>query len=154
MEEVTRLELRHIACYLPYGLEGITKRGTVFRLGISSNMRGEGIEDREIGTWLNESIKPLLRPLSDLKKEIEVNGEKFVPMEKLKSIFTKRLRFDNDGFYYHISESVVRGERHDTHFPFNQLEAYSYLFRWHFDVFNLIEKGLATDLTLHETSQS
>jgi hypothetical protein len=28
-----------------------------------------------------EKIKPILRPLSDLTKEIEVNGEKFIPIE-------------------------------------------------------------------------
>jgi len=32
-------------------------------------------------------IFPILRPLSDLTKEIEVNGEKFVPIVELSALF-------------------------------------------------------------------
>jgi hypothetical protein len=41
---------------------------------------------------------------------------------------------------------MVTGNAHDTHFPNNQYEAYQYLFKWHLDIFGLIEKGLAIDV--------
>jgi hypothetical protein len=91
--------------------------------------------------------KVLVRPLSDLDKEIEINGERFIPIEKLRSIFSDRLQFDSDGFYNHELRSVVNNGG-DKPFPFNQLEAYRYLFKWHFDVDGLIEKGLAYNINL------
>lgn len=39
----------------------------------------------------NKNTKPLFHPLSDLKKEIEHNGEKFVPIERLKELFITNL---------------------------------------------------------------
>lgn len=66
-----KLELKHLAAYLPYELKmyyetllGV-KRHWILRCGTIS----------EAIVYQN---KPILRPLSDLTKEIEVNGEKFV----------------------------------------------------------------------------
>jgi hypothetical protein len=79
-----------------------------------------------------EDIKIILRPLSDLTKEIEVNGERFVPIKKCKK--TTILK--------HVSKYP---------FDFKDLEFERYdvmllLFQWHFDFQGLIEKGLAVDI--------
>ena len=65
------LQLKHLAPYLPYRLK-VTKDdwGRVFKMdndGTTLNCIG-------IDYILNINAKPILRPLSDLTKEIEVNG--------------------------------------------------------------------------------
>ena len=128
------LELKHLTPYLPYDLKGISKDenlGIEIVKGYSTygNNRGicltTNVDDIDI-----EGFLPILRPLSDLTKDIEVNGERFVPIKKLQSVFSKRLRFDEDGFYNHDEVSMVnRGG--DKIFTFNQLDAYSFLFERH-----------------------
>ena len=78
---------------------------------------------------INEDAKPVLRPLSDLKKEIEVNGEKFVPIEKLPIIGMEVLELESD-----IKSGFIMQKNYNT------------LLEWHFDVFGLIDRGLAIDL--------
>lgn len=84
-----------------------------------------------------DEVKPILRPLSDLTEEIEVNGEKFVPIYWLEDKYYtmpilqdinrfNRLLEEDENWIYQISFILI------TH-----------LFEWHFDVFGLIEKGLA-----------
>jgi len=72
-----KLELKHLAPYLPYGLECITYfDGAGLIRGMDANLM-LNIIDR------STSYMPIMRQLSDLTKEIEVNGETFVPMIKL-----------------------------------------------------------------------
>jgi hypothetical protein len=118
-----------------------------------------GFEEDDV--YLSE-VKPLLRPLSDLTKEIEVNGEKFVPIVKLGVLYFPKSEIENGGVL--IEELVYK----DNEFK-NYFQDYNYigdnvnlyyknigysesvkiqqqLFQWHFDVFGLIEKGLAINL--------
>ena len=71
-----KLELKHLAPYLPYELKYFFK-GSVQEI--------RTLESGDLGKimleWFNESKKPILRPLSDLTEEIEVNGNKFIPYE-------------------------------------------------------------------------
>jgi hypothetical protein len=78
-----------------------------------------------------EKVKPILRPLSYLTKEIEVNGEKFIPIELL----------DN----YHNFSTIRWGdiEADPTRYPFTIVQK---LFEWKFDVFGLIPQSLAIDI--------
>lgn len=74
-----KLELKHLAPYLPYGLKLVYLDGSIrdlIYLDLQSLSR--------IGIY----CKPILRPLSDLTKEIEVNGEKFVPIIELQNFET------------------------------------------------------------------
>lgn len=147
------LTIRELSPYLPYKLE-VSPSGEnnnpLLVIGLGGNYYVVKTNPHPIlgGMPGNQNIsfdsaKPLLRPLSQLTTTIEHNGEKFLPIERLQEIYTKRLRFDELGFYYQIDESVVRGPSHSEPFPFNQYEAYQYLFEWHFDIFGLIDKGLA-----------
>lgn len=132
-----KLELRHLAPYLPYGLSLwhsynkksyplVVHNGTVsMRGGFNIN---EVIND-------NDEIKPILRPLSDLTKEVEVNGKKFVPIEGIKES-QRHLFFRED------IENPLEG------LQYSEIQK---LFEWHFDVFGLTEAGLAIDInTLSE----
>lgn len=125
------LELKHLAPYLPYNLKGISSSGTIFLLSTFSNMKGRGIECRSIDMWMSNRFKPLLRPLSDLTRQIEHNGQKFVPHEKLHLSFSDVTNF--------LSEDLWIGQWWDY-------EKVTKLLEWHFDIYGLIESGLAIDI--------
>ena len=118
-----KLELKHLAPYLPYGLK-ILYQGDVCELeGLSIDLSISVLTDEGDEYSTIKYIKPILKPLSDLTKEIEHNGEKFVPTKVLSV-------WDLEG----ITINDIK------HIPVN---LYELLLEWHFDVFGLIEKGLA-----------
>jgi hypothetical protein len=86
------------------------------------------------GKSANE-MKLLLRPLSDLNKEITVDGETFVPAEKLKLSYDIG---DSISIYDFFFDSAVGME--DVIFVLESL------YKWHFDLNDLITKGQAIDL--------
>ena len=133
-----KLELKHLAAYLPYNLEMKGLDGSIALLNCDSgiSLGKYGIE------WVlrTQKAKPILRPLSDLTKEIEVNGEKFVPIEWLIKNYTiYRYQFIEDKFYsLNFSKYVLY-----TEMPYDVVQK---LHEWHFDTFGLIDAGLAIDI--------
>ena len=135
-----KLELKHLAGYLPYGLklERINYKNERFKQLTAYDLCPDG----EI-----ENIKPILRPLSDLIKKIEVNGEKFVPIERLDNnfrpnskdlnicMFANELSIDIDTQDYSQCIDLADGFRITQR-----------LLEWHFDIYGLIENGLAIDI--------
>lgn len=83
-----------------------------------------------------DKLKPILRPLSDLIKQIEHEGEKFVPIEKLRN--TSGIYDTNLGVQIYLDEL--------------RTESFLKLIEWHFDVAGLIEKGEAIDVNYLETN--
>lgn len=77
-----------------------------------------------------------LRPLSDLKKEIEHNGEKFVPIEWLQDKFYT-LTLDKQ------CEMIIEDERWINQCDYILIQ---YLLEWHFDIYGLIDQNLAINL--------
>jgi len=136
------MELKHIAPYLPYKTIGISKQGTFFYLSTGCNMRGNGIEDRDIGTWVSNGIKPILHPLSDLAKEIEINGEKFVPIDNIP------LKKPSNQFYEDL-HGIAKGTKDVFSFPYYVIQK---LIEWKFDVFNLIGQVEAIDVNTLTTN--
>ncbi len=138
-----KLELKHLAPYLPYGLKFIHDEEPtpylLMKLGLKTDQNPLWIEgyngEFEISVF-PEGCKPILRPLSDLTKEIEHNGEKF----------------EDAGFFRMFYNGLSDNEIHLDGVTF-KLEVWQELFKWHFDVFGLIEAGLAIDMnTLKETT--
>ena len=145
-----KLELKHIAPYLPYGLKvayvGYGEHEKEIKELVGLNINSElWIKISEIGIN-NQSgeqpknIKPILRPLSDLTKKIEHNGEKFVPSKKIENDFACE--------WGSMAEEILFPLFDKNHtdikiIPFNIMLK---LFEWHFDVFNLIENNLAIDI--------
>jgi len=179
-----KLELKHLAPYLPYQLECY---------GASEIWHLEGLSHRKI--WIKNSrgfqtmdygdfeadYSILLHPLSDLTKQIdcpEFMGEKFVPIVELakiadidtsdedyhavsfNDIHAVKFNIENDDddythvcFAYDSYNNFGVHKRRSTedhngdifHVP-HQFELWSKCFEWHFDVFGLIEKGLAIDI--------
>ena len=89
--------------------------------------------------------KPILRPLSDLTKEIEHNGERFVPIDELWGQTLGEIdsnTYDDYFFNPDLKTTWICKEN------VLQLEwvVVEKLFEWHFDVFGLIDAGLAIDI--------
>lgn len=101
-----KLELKHLAPYLPYGLEVVACRiqNTQFILEKMNQTKAYGYT--KYGNFvpisdLISEIKPILRPLSDLTKEIEVNSEKIKVHELLEidSCSIDFINFENNSFF-------------------------------------------------------
>lgn len=88
--------------------------------------------------WLikQRNVKPILRPLSDLTNEINYNGEKFIPIEVIKSIRS----IVNPSIYF-ISDFKTSIKSGLISFDLIQM-----LITWHFDICGLIESGEAIDV--------
>jgi hypothetical protein len=124
-----KLELKHLAPYLPYGLKcksttilfGEEDNG-IYEMGLIS-MRGV----------LKGTGKPILRPLSDLISLINIDfeDEKFKPIDVI---------IRKGGCHSAVALHVKIGKG-TLGFKYFDL-----LLQWHFDVFGLIEKRLAIDI--------
>jgi hypothetical protein len=119
------ITLKQLAPYLPYGVDSRDQSNRIYRPKLQVN---------NINTFLDGSQIMLLHPLSDLTKEIEVNGERFVPIHVLDEI-GKPIK--------HSSPSVCFT---DGYVEMEYWNEYNKLFEWHFDVFDLISKGLAINI--------
>ena len=114
-----KLELRHLAPYLPYGLKMKWIEGDmIYKLTRLSTAGLACVDENGYRTPFDyEHIKPILRPLSDLSEKIEHEGKKFVPMNKLPRVGVYDVR-DLECSYLDMQK----------------------LFEWHFNVFDLPQK--------------
>jgi len=157
-----KLELKHLTPYLPYELklhyEHTNKTGQISNIYTI----GEGYDNDDIKISIDggsdEHIwmyKPILRPLSDLIKDIHGIG---IPLFELLKIqyneFTRavlnegypwKFKEMNDGFYVmDINDTPYLSINKDLRVC--EIWILEKLFEWHFDVFGLIEKGLGIDI--------
>lgn len=140
-----KLELKHLAPYLPYGL----------KMEIQDFYNGKKEIARFTGSHIGFSwdentfinCKPILRPLSDLNNEIEHNGERFIPLIEIN---TQSNEFGLTYYVDDLSDGLYLMVKQDKNIHINYLvipmEVMNLLFEWHFDVFGLIEQGLAIDI--------
>ena len=127
MEDIDKLELKHLAPYLPYKLR-------IYR--INKYIGGSNDQQTLSCAWLedvlsNDSIhfdaKPVLKPMSDL------------------SIDHYNMIYDSETDYTSICSWLELDVESRLMSKFS-LEFWNGLYRHHFDVFGLIEKGLAVDI--------
>lgn len=155
-----KLQLKQLAGYLPYGLK-MKRNGFIGELLTLRQPKENSLVDYyefqvSCSDWWENNVddlnpyKPLLRPLSDLTKEIEVNGEKFVPIEKLRELFFKTSEIDNGGVYIETlvfkdnefknftQDLCYTGDNnHEYHEPIGyktSISIYEKLYEWHFDI--------------------
>lgn len=139
-----KLELKHLSAYLPYDVK-------VYDIGtkkiFSTPLNLKTIEYLVENITKDSLLKLVLRPLSDLTKEIEVNGKKFVPADILNE-------YDNGGIAFECDTNGY-GEWYMAFFYADGLDSFSFsnfeiirekLLEWHFDVFGLIEQNLAINI--------
>ena len=146
-----KLELKHLAPYLPYNLK--------------IQMYGRDIEELEIVNFKSgyvrltddlhkttiiqtnekyyDNMKPILRPLTDFKKLINIDDKDFVPISKLES-YDEGLNIKDSKLWLSVEyESYLIDPSDYADLPY---WIFKELISWHFDVFGLIEKGLAIDI--------
>jgi hypothetical protein len=129
-----KLKLAHLAGYLPYGLKVRVHDYKCDYVGREfDEVIGFHQWDKSGSLWSVltcggakpnvEKVSPILRPLSDItRKELELEGfESHIDY----------LTYENKG-----SDWTLKA-------PFNMVQ---YLLSKHFDIFGLIEKGLAIDI--------
>ena len=149
-----KLEQKHIKGYLGTGLKcycsGMHTADTefddkpkpkIFEIVGMNNVFVEIFEEGRTVTeeMYFEDVFPILRPLSDLTKEIEVNGEKFVPYKKLGWILYR----NECG----IGSELSFGDAHSgTVNVLDYLDDLEKIYEWHFDIYGLIEQNLAIDI--------
>ena len=142
-----QLELKHIAPYIQHGLTCNLMGKFDAKKDTPLIFKVTGIDQRfvEIGNEGNyyeiesEDFKPLLRPMSDLFENIVHNGEDVWIQRMLNDLGYS----DYNGIFYNSQY------QEHPHLDFKEnlgevpYDAIQLLFKYHFDVFGLIEKGLA-----------
>jgi len=146
-----QLELKNIAKYLPYGLKYLSydDRGELI---ISSNGIYKNhahivhLGNCELLIDIPDSFTIILRPLSDLTKEITHNGETFIPSEVLNDKYGDS-KFETT-IVIHPTENdfTLCVRTYGTGYYALPLSAYEKLLEWHFDLDNLIENNLAINV--------
>lgn len=149
MEPIKKLELRHLAPYYGHKLQILDTMdgfiGTLIGLEayngdfekIDFQIKGK---EKTRNTFNIKTLKPLLRPLSDLTKEITVNGDTFVPAD----IIFPREQYDS---YLKRKLAITELEMLSAiGFSCAYYAIVQKLFEWKFDVFSLIENNLSIDL--------
>jgi hypothetical protein len=138
-----KLEAKHIAPYLPYKLmfwhTKLKNKQEMSKMKVRKD--GDILVDIESDTLIyissiNDSwIKPILRPMSDLTKNIKVDGVDIIPIE---------------GMFLPCGEREILTSWADENKCWLGTQVsyliYQHLFELHFDVFGLIDKGLAIDI--------
>ena len=132
-----KLEIKYLASYLPYGLNiKDVKHGSVFEAlhFITTPNQDFSLFKGNFDQLINDKyLKPVLFPLSSLTKEITINGKTFVP---------KKLILDFAKFHSEVPICVI-----DNDYRLWNVFEYEILLSLKFDIYNLIEKGLAEPVT-------
>lgn len=130
------LTIKHLSPYLPYGLR-IDWHNENSDWGLMVPEKSNGFERLNILDIVERGAKPILRPLSDLTNKINHNGLELVPASQLgELILDHQKELDKPVVSFaDINRGLVSSNK-----LFNKL------LEWHFDVFSLIDKGLAIDI--------
>lgn len=145
-----KLELKHLAPYIPYDLkiqDGIGDIRSINTLDLSPRVIENGV------TEYCSYIRPILRPMSDVKFIFQklVDGMPFGPDYKSGLFFEeKKISKNTDLFIIKstVCNELVLNKREPLTCPYL---AIAILIENHFDVFGLIEKGLAIDINMIES---
>lgn len=135
-----KITLNQLSPYLPYGL----KVSKIHTLHTEPGIGNINQIIRAVNKGMNQ-YKPILRPLSDLTKEITHNGETFVPIDYINGEFAGKIprKFEvnqtirNPNIFFTLADWISFKELH---------ELFELLFSWYFDVFGLIDKNLAINI--------
>lgn len=150
MEKLERDILFKALCsYLPWKLKGVTQKKNTAWMQKGSIIT---MSIEYIGLFLEPSlyVKPILRPLSDLTKEIDLNeNEYWIPIESIFHDWRKSLKLElsfTDGALNELWLEYPDAKGDYVQESSMTLKDWNTLFQHHFDVFGLIEKGLAIDI--------
>ena len=124
-----KLELKHLAPYLPYKLK-------IYHEALGGEiLPAWTLHYNGIGFILGNQNMPILRPLSDLTSSSNCY------IDIIQTDYGIELEYDIDCGVWYPTYNGVSENLFLAIYPIQQL-----LFEWHFDVFGLIEAGLAIDI--------
>lgn len=130
-----------MASYLPYGLRiGALKDYEGIRTMVCT---GSNSKEVNIEAVSRLGYKPILRPLSDLTKEIEHDGQKFVPFEHINRVMIRQWSDSCERYIDAALDDMANIDNHILKCPFDMIQIFC---KWHFDIFSLIDAGLAIDI--------
>lgn len=163
-----KITLGHLAPYLPYGLKVYVYGQTRFEDYTCKIERlDHGGQVYFSHEWNNidnsEYFKPILRPLSDLTKEVTHNEKTFVPIIELAKEFHIPSKYSvthygdiKDYGYVGVKVNCYVENSSSRYFEFsihsdelilhNDYRIVQKLAEWHFDVFGLIDQNLAINI--------
>lgn len=140
-----QLTIAHLAPYLPYGIEFMADssgKTIITEMKVLANISGTWFVEGLSHSDYLVNIKPILRPLSLMtKEEMEWLNNEFISAD-LRSEYkvdVSLIEGSNDWKPFIVSRSHFMNQ---TPLP---LSAYLKFFEWHFDVFGLIDAGLAVE---------
>lgn len=132
-----KLEFKHFKHYLDTGLKVVHHDGEIETPNYS---RWQMI----MGIPFSHRPKLLLHPLSDLAKEIEHNGEEITwPETVLNAMLPEGVSIDREDLEVEPQEEYPATRYIEWIKIYGVMEK---LFEWHFDVYGLIEQGLAVNI--------
>jgi hypothetical protein len=126
-----KLELKHLAPYLPYGIEiihGVTRK-KITAVSLDSNFifTTTYLGSRDKQMLLISDVKPILRPLSDIQKFEDIMDEFSVrSFEAFENHFFDRALGRSLNCFDNVNYTIIE-----------------LCFKHHLDIFDLIPKGLA-----------
>lgn len=142
-----KLELKDIAPYLPHSLgvkilnhlndytgKEFSEINGYYFIGKSLHITYNG---GNTGKSISE-FKPLLRPMSDLTKEITHNGETFVPLHRILEAYCFDLPKMDEKEILSFRESLIEVDM--------SYKTVQMLCEWHIDFRDLIGRGVAINL--------
>jgi len=136
-----KLELKYLAAYFHYDLEVRSDDKNYTLIGISkSNVS----LDHEI--YLSfitniSKIKPILRPLEDLFFNMNIENESIKPFEYLEDFADTEIE--------RMFLDIIKNQNSKFILDKIQYAPFSFISKfleWHFDIFGLIDAGLAVDI--------
>lgn len=135
-----RLTIKELAPYVEHDIKGLLtpQKEVVALTGIFVDKFGlHEVQINYNGCYALSRFKPLLRPISSLTEEIEHNGKRFVPIDKLE---LEGYVIGYNGF------SITIGQEEGYSFGY-AIDVYNQIIQklheWHFDTANLLGRGLA-----------
>ena len=144
------LELKHILPYFPYGLKVTFEGDDCTHEVVGLSIASKGVElispFGDYGRADIEDCRLILRPLSDIHKEIVHNGKKFIPIRELESIRKSLDIYKPLNLDYPI-EIILETENYSQDIDlYDGYLVVQKLIEWNFDINSLIEKELAIDI--------
>jgi hypothetical protein len=135
------LEIKHLAPYLPYQLTGIASflEDTIFVVDTLNSRTLRVVGETKFGNNVPlgcfcKEFKPILRPKTDLNKEIIVNGEKhqmWLLLNGCKVLDNGKIENMN-GYLFNVLD-----------LKYSQIKT---MLEFHIDIFDLIPQGIAIDI--------
>ena len=133
---MTKDELLKIySAYLPYGLQISTDDEGEYWVETVIGVNNEALET-SVGNYWDFTVKPILYDLSYLTKEIEHEGESFIPSVKIKEETITGYTYN----YFNLIEI--------KDFKLVNYEVFQKLLEWHLNVFGLPEYQFINKATL------